>query len=128
MIRFIIKGLKNTTVLVAITFLLFFMASCGRNFEGTIIKNDSEYFLQATYMDGNDEHIMRLEKGSVLKITFQTEDGDMNLEIKSPSGASIYSGNGTNATDFTLNVSKSGYYAINVSAHRAKGVVQIKTI
>ena len=125
--RFIIKGLKNTTVLVAIIFSLFFMVSCGRNFEGTIIKNDSEYFLQATYMDGNDEHVMQLEKGCVLKITFQAEEGNMSLEIKSPSGASIYSGNGTNATDFTLNVSESGYYAINVSARRAKGIVRVKT-
>lgn len=118
----------NKKILVAITFSLVFMVSCGRNFEGTIIKNDSEYFLQAMYMDGNDEHAMRLEKGSVLKITFQTEEGDMNLEIKSPSGASIYSGNGTNATDFTLNVSENGDYIIKVSARGAKGVVQIKAI
>lgn len=52
--------------------------------------------------------------------------GELNIEIKAPDGTLIYTGNGKETTDFTVNISGSGEYSVCVTAHSAKGVINIK--
>ena len=48
------------------------------------------------------------------------------MEIKAPDGTTIYSGNGKETTDFTVNIRKSGVYTIVVEARHAKGTIHIQ--
>lgn len=48
------------------------------------------------------------------------------MEIKAPNGTTVYSGNGKELTDFTVNISESGVYTVVVEAKRAKGIIQIQ--
>ena len=48
------------------------------------------------------------------------------MEIKAPDGTLIYTGNGEETTDFTVNISVSGEYSVYVKARSAKGMIHIK--
>ena len=48
------------------------------------------------------------------------------MEIKAPDGTVLYSGNGRETTDFTVNITESGVYAIVVEAQHAKGSIRIQ--
>ena len=95
-------------------------------FTGGIMKGPDTYILDARYMTGTDEHTMALNAGDVLAIRFETEKGVLHLEIQAPDGSVLYSGNGKNATDFTVNIAESGSYAITVKARSAKGLIDIQ--
>ena len=47
------------------------------------------------------------------------------MEIKAPDGTTIYSGNGKETTEFTVNIPESGVYAIAVEARHAKGTIHV---
>ena len=57
---------------------------------------------------------MSLNAGDVLAVHFEAEKGTLHLEIKAPDGGVLYSGNGQDATDFTVNIAESGSYAVTV--------------
>lgn len=93
---------------------------------GAAIKNADAYILDAQYMNGTDGHTMTLNAGDVLAIRFETEKGTLHLEIKTPDGGVLYSGNGQDATDFTVNIAKSGSYVVTVKARFATGSIHIQ--
>lgn len=50
------------------------------------------------------------------------------MEIKAPDGTLIYTGNGEEATDFTVNISENGEYSVRVEAKGARGKISIQRI
>ncbi len=96
------------------------------NFTGSRVKNPDEYLLDIEKMNGTDLHTLELKQGDVLQIQFETEKGELYMQIKAPDGTSVYQGNGKEATDFTVNIQASGVYTIVVEARRAKGTVHIE--
>ncbi len=90
------------------------------------MKESDAYRLDAQYMNGTDRHTMTLNAGDVLVIRFETEKGTLYLEIQAPDGSVLYSGNGQNATDFTVNITESGSYAMTVKARFATGSIHIQ--
>ena len=79
-------------------------------------------------MNGTDLHTLDLQAGDVLKVEFETVKGSLDLEIKAPDGTTIYRGDGKAATDFTVNISKSGVYTVNVLARHARGRISIQCV
>ena len=77
-------------------------------------------------MNGTDGHTMTLNAGDVLAIRFKTEKGTLHLEIQAPDGSILYSGKGQGVTDFTVNISESGSYAVTVKARFATGSIHIQ--
>ena len=73
-----------------------------------------------------DQHTLELHGGDVLQVHFVTEKGSLRLELKAPDGTAVYSGNGKETTDFTVNIPESGAYTIVVEARRAKGSVHVQ--
>ena len=94
-------------------------------FRGNRVINSDSYSLEITRMNGSDSHSLELRQGDVLEIRFETERGTLRMEIQGPDGVPIYSGNGTEAASFTLNIRQTGSYTILVEAKQAQGTIRI---
>ena len=123
---------RNKAVLLA--FLLLVLSgiavfpSCSNqgSFSGSRVKNPDAYLLDIKKMNGTDLHTLELREEDVLQIQFETEKGDLYMEIKAPDGTSLYRGNGKETTAFTVNIRKSGIYTIVVEARHAKGTIHVQ--
>ena len=106
-----------------------FLTACGQAaFFGDREAETDYYRLDIEWMTGTDAHTLELEAGDTLEIRFETERGQLHMEIKAPDGTLIYTGNGEETTDFTVNISASGEYSIHVEAHKARGKISIQRI
>ena len=95
-------------------------------FTGSRVKNPDEYLLDIEKMNGTDLHTLELREGDVLQIEFETEKGELYMEIKAPDGTAIYRGNGEETTEFAVNIRESGVYTVVVEARRAKGTIHVQ--
>ena len=96
------------------------------SFTGSRVKNPDAYLLDIEKMNGTDLHTLELQKGDVLQIQFETEKGELYMEIKAPDGTTIYRGNGKETTDFTVTVPEDGAYLVVVVARHAKGILHVQ--
>lgn len=123
---------KNKVVLAVLILLIlagfaeFLICYNQESFTGSRVKNPDTYLLDIEKMNGTDLHTLELNEGDVLQIQFETCKGSLHVEIKAPDGTTIYRGNGKEITDFTVDISKSGAYAIVVEARHAKGTIHIQ--
>ena len=105
---------------------VFLLCSNQESFSGSRVKNPDAYLLDIKKMNGTDLHTLELREGDALQIQFETEKGDLYMEIKSPDGTTIYRGNGKETTEFTVNIRESGVYTIVVEARHAKGTIHVQ--
>ena len=96
------------------------------SFNGSRVRNPDAYLLDIQRMNGTDLHTLELQKGDVLQIHFETEKGQLYMEIKAPDGTAVYRGNGKETTDFAVDILESGVYTIVVEARHAKGTIHIQ--
>ena len=119
--------LKRLIILLLVLGIFFILTSCNQcEFVGNRVANPDPYRLDVERMNGTDTHVMELNAGDILDIRFETLDGKLNLEIKAPSGITIYAGNGVETTDFTVNISESGEYFVYVKANNARGTIYVR--
>ena len=123
---------RNKTVLIALLLLIlagvaaFLFGYNQEGFTGSRVKNPDEYLLDIEKMNGTDLHTLELHEGDVLQIEFETERGELYMEIKAPDGTAVYRGNGKETTDFTVNIRESGVYTVVVEAQHAKGTIHVQ--
>ena len=123
---------RNKTVLIALPLLIlagvaiFLFCYNLEGFTGSRVKNPDAYLLDIEKMNGTDLHTLELSRGDVLQIQFETEKGNLYMEIKAPDGTAVYRGNGKETTEFTVNIRESGIYTIVVEARHAKGAIHIQ--
>ena len=104
-----------------------FLFCCNQEgFAGSRVKNPDAYLLDIEKMNGTDLHTLEVREGDILQIQFETEKGDLYMEIKAPDGSIIYRGNGKETTDFTVNIRESGVYTVVVEARHAKGIIHVQ--
>ena len=123
---------RNKAALLVI--LLLFLAGVAtflfcynqEGFTGSRVKNPDAYLLDIEKMNGTDLHTLELSRGDVLQIQFETEKGELYMEIKAPDGTAIYRGNGKETTEFAVNIRESGVYTVVVEARHAKGTIDIQ--
>ena len=96
------------------------------SFSGSRVKNPDAYLLDIEKMNGTDLHTLELCEGDVLQIQFETEKGDLYMEIKAPDGTAVYRGIGKETTAFTVDIRESGVYTVVVEPRRAKGTIRIQ--
>ena len=111
-------------ILAGLAIVLF--CSNQEGFTGSRVKNPDAYLLDIEKMNGTDLHTLELHEGDVLQIEFETEKGELYMEIKAPDGTAAYRGNGKETTDFTLNIRESGVYTVVVEARHAKGIIHVQ--
>lgn len=121
---------RNFFIILLLLFgLSVLLTACNQTeFDGNRVANPDSYRLDIEQMTGTDTHTMELDAGDVLTIHFETEHGKLHMEIKAVDGTLIYTGNGEEATDFTVNISESGAYSIRVEARNAKGTIHIRRV
>lgn len=102
------------------------VACDNAEFTGNRVANPDSYTLEIEQMNGIDRHTMSLSAGDVLEVRFVAEKGSLTLEIEAEDGTKLYSGNGTELSDFTLDVDKVGDYTITVKAKNAKGEISVR--
>ena len=123
---------RNKAELIVLTLLILagvaiFLFCCNQEgFTGSRVKNPDAYLLDIEKMNGTDLHTLELHEGDVLQIVFETEKGELYMEIKAPDGTAVYRGNGKETTDFTVNIRESGVYTVVVEARHAKGMIHIQ--
>ena len=123
---------RNKAVLIVLSLLLlagiavFLFCYNLESFTGSRVKNPDAYLLDIEKMNGTDLHTLELSRGDVLQIQFETEKGELYMEIKAPDGTAVYRGNGKETTDFTVNIRESGVYTVVVEARHAKGTIDIQ--
>ena len=123
---------RNKVVFIALLLLLlagiaaFLFCYNQEGFTGSRVKNPDAYLLDIEKMNGTDLHTLELSRGDVLQIQFETEKGELYMEIKAPDGTAVYRGNGKETTDFTVNIRESGVYTVVVEARHAKGTIDIQ--
>ena len=123
---------RNKVVFIALLLLLlagiaaFLFCYNQEGFTGSRVKNPDAYLLDIEKMNGTDLHTLELSRGDVLQIQFETEKGNLYMEIKAPDGTAVYRGNGKETTDFTVNIRESGVYTVVVEARHAKGTIHIQ--
>ena len=111
-------------ILAGLAIVLF--CSNQEGFTGSCVKNPDAYLLDIEKMNGTDLHTLELQEGDVLQIEFETEKGELYMEIKAPDGTAAYRGNGKETTDFTVNIRESGVYTVVVEARHAKGIIHVQ--
>ena len=111
-------------ILAGLAIVLF--CSNQEGFTGSRVKNPDAYLLDIEKMNGTDLHTLELHEGDVLQIEFETEKGELYMEIKAPDGTAAYRGNGKETTDFTVNIRESGVYTVVVEARHAKGIIHVQ--
>ena len=123
---------RNKTVLIALFLLIlagvaaFLFGYNQEGFTGSRVKNPDEYLLDIEKMNGTDLHTLELHEGDALQIEFETEKGELYMEIKAPDGTDVYRGNGKETTEFAVNIRESGIYTVVVEARHAKGTIHIQ--
>ena len=123
---------RNKTVLIALPLLIlagvaiFLFCYNLEGFTGSRVKNPDAYLLDIEKTNGTDLHTLELSRGDVLQIQFETEKGNLYMEIKAPDGTAVYRGNGKETTDFTVNIRESGVYTVVVEARHAKGTIHVQ--
>ena len=123
---------RNKVVFIALLLLLlagiavFLFCYNQEGFTGSRVKNPDAYLLDIEKMNGTDLHTLELSRGDVLQTQFETEKGNLYMEIKAPDGTAVYRGNGKETTDFTVNIRESGVYTVVVEARHAKGTIHVQ--
>ena len=123
---------RNKAVLIVLSLLLlagiavFLFCYNLEGFTGSRVKNPDAYLLDIEKMNGTDLHTLELSRGNVLQIQFETEKGELYMEIKAPDGTAIYRGNGKETTEFAVNIRESGVYTVVVEARHAKGTIHVQ--
>ena len=92
-----------------------------------LLKTQDSYTLDSQQMNGADSHTLNLTAGDVLQVTFETEKGSLHMKITAPDGTKLYAGNGKEATEFEISITKTCAYTITVEAWHAEGKLNIRT-
>jgi len=71
---------------------------------------------------------LSLNKGNVLQIEVDREDGEIALLISGRNGIEPYTGNSIESGIFTVTVSETDKYVIRIAGKKATGMVKVKNL
>lgn len=121
------KSIRAAILLFFVLGIAVLLTACGRTcFVGSRTADANTYRLDIDYMTGTDCGAMELTANDTLAVSFETVRGSIYMQIEAPDKTTLYSGNGKDVTEFTVNASESGTYSIYVEARHAKGTIYIQ--
>lgn len=120
------RRMALAAALVAVCLSALLLRGRGGTFVGSRVAAPDRYELDIERMSGTDTHTLDLQEGDALQVTIAAVAGRLRLDITDPDGDVLYSGNGTEADHFTVNISRSGRYPVSVNARHAQGTIRIR--
>lgn len=119
---------KLCRLLFSILMVFVFSACFNRIFDGSRVKNDTEFLLDFDYMNQEEKHVMSLQQSSLVLVEIQKEFGTMEIVVKDSNNIEIYRGNSTLSSRFTLTIPTTDEYTFIVLGKKAKGYVHFRMI
>lgn len=127
------KKIILSIVIIAILIILLILFKnnyifCNDVFDGDRVRNPDRYYLDFDFMNQVDSDVMMLHAGDNLHATWNIKKGDVSIEITKEDGTRIYKGDDLDKADFVIPISEDGNYTVEISAKRAKGVIEIGVV
>lgn len=113
--------------MVAVTLILIFTRQPGPLFDGTRISDPGRFALQFERMNTTDSETVPLAEGDALRISWQIENGQIDISIGMEGKETLYQANDRVAgdeADFWVEIPQTGAYTITLTARDAKGRVE----
>lgn len=134
-----ILGMKRKNMLLAIIAIVVLLITIGPccimynqvKFDGDRVcsRNPKRFYLNFNLMNKVDSETMTLNQGEILHVSWQIDAGKADVMIAMANETPIYRANkcvkGENA-DFDVTVPKTGEYTTTISAHHARGWLDVK--
>ena len=121
------KAVCAALVLLALGFAAyFFMGRPNENFSGdrVVSAGPARFYLSFRAMNTEDAETLTLQEGDALHVSWQIDDGRVDVLIAMQGEEPLYQANGRgngDAAAFDLTIPKSGAYTISVTGKNAKG-------
>ena len=95
-------------------------------FDGERISDQDSFALRFDRMNGSDSETIGFQKGDMLHVSWQIENGSVDIVIGQENEDPVYQANDCPAgdkADFFVMIPQTGSYTITVSAQNAKGKI-----
>ena len=103
------------------------LSACGEAaFNGSRVKNEDEYIIECSILNGEDSHTMLLAAGDVLSVEIVSEAGEIDLSIMGRGGENAFRGTELGSCQFEVGILESGEYEISLTGRRARGKVSVR--
>ena len=125
-----IKGAIKPKRLLALAIILALFAACApaggivvtESVSGTGCNMEFKKFSETQKCE------LALEAGDALEVEISRESGEISLSITGKNGSRVYTGNGLKSRSFTVTVSETDQYIVEVSGKRATGEIRVEKI
>lgn len=113
----------STLVLVLFGFVLFAMTRLWIPQESKYNINtlSNQYSVSAEFLNDTLTHELSLQKGDQLECSFAITDGELNVNVCSEEGTSIYEGNLSDSFSFSLHIPETETYKIIITGKKVEG-------
>ncbi len=113
--------------LIAVAGILIFTRQSAAQFDGERISDPGRFALRFERMNKTDSETMFLAEGDALRVSWQIENGQMDVVIGMKGEEAVYRANDRPAgdeADFCVEIPQTGSYTITVTAREAKGRIE----
>ena len=115
---------RVTTAVLALWIACMALAGCTPDFNGSRVKNDTQYLLEYTQFDSTDSHTLSLQEGDELHVGIVSKEGSVSIAIEDEAGEPVYRGTKIADTcDFDVAIQETGAYTVTVTGETAEGSV-----
>lgn len=115
---------RMTTAVLALWIACMALTGCTPDFNGSRVKNDTQYLLEYTQFDGTDSHTLSLQEGDELHVGIVSKEGSVSIAIEDEAGEPVYRGTKIADTcDFDVAIQETGAYTVTVTGETAGGSV-----
>lgn len=109
--------------------LCILLSACGQSaFDGSRVKNETEFTLSFRSFHGTEFHSFDLDKGDGICVEIDCQEGALSVTIQKEGDAPVYSGSDPLPGGFKVEIQESGTYQITVTGEHAKGSAAFQVI
>lgn len=127
----VFKKIKILVLSVLSLLLIFSLAACGGKGSIVILEDGHGTGFTMTFKDydSSDKCELSLEKGDVVKITIERQDGRISyFSMDGKKGSQPYIGNNLESREFTVTVQETDRYVFRIAGKDATGKITVKNL
>ncbi len=97
-------------------------------FEGNVSSSEDSFFMNYEIFNQQKSGFLNLSQGDSISVLISNSKGAVDVKVGLDEEKSIYEGKNLTNIKFTLNISESGIYKIDVIGHKACGNVKFEKL